>query len=180
MSLRRRSARRPSPTTSCPVLLRYCLPQQGRADAAGRYRRLSCPLPLDIPPVHGHRTRIPTRRSPPCLRRRALLPRWRSRSWPTRSLARLAYCPRLFRHADQPAAYVYNSTKGKRERVGRIMRMHANHRAGDQEVLYAGDIAAMVGLKRHHHRRHPVRRESSDHSGVDGVPGSGYPGGHRA
>ena len=43
-------------------------------------------------------------------------------------------------------SYVYNSTKGKRERIGRILQMHANHR---QEIdkVYAGDIAAAVGLK---------------------------------
>ena len=43
-------------------------------------------------------------------------------------------------------SYVYNSTKGKRERVGRIMLMHANHREEVGEVC-AGDIGAMVGLK---------------------------------
>lgn len=43
-------------------------------------------------------------------------------------------------------SYIYNSTKGKKERVGRILRMHANHREEAQEVR-AGDIAAAVGLK---------------------------------
>ncbi|WP_434510613.1 elongation factor G [Desulfitobacterium sp. AusDCA] len=43
-------------------------------------------------------------------------------------------------------SYVYNSTKGKRERIGRILLMHANHREEIQEV-YSGDIAAAVGLK---------------------------------
>lgn len=43
-------------------------------------------------------------------------------------------------------SYVYNATKGKRERLGRILRMHANHRA-EVEMAYAGDIAAAVGLK---------------------------------
>ena len=42
--------------------------------------------------------------------------------------------------------YVYNSTKGKRERFGRIMQMHANHREEITDV-YAGDIAAAIGLK---------------------------------
>ncbi|AKP45519.1 elongation factor G [Bacillus smithii] len=43
-------------------------------------------------------------------------------------------------------SYVLNSTKNKRERVGRVLQMHANHR---QEIstVYAGDIAAAVGLK---------------------------------
>ena len=43
-------------------------------------------------------------------------------------------------------SYIYNSTKGKRERVGRILRMHANHREEIGEV-YSGDIVAAVGLK---------------------------------
>ncbi|MDH7578947.1 MAG: elongation factor G [Bacillota bacterium] len=43
-------------------------------------------------------------------------------------------------------ATVYNATKGKRERIGRLVRMHANHREDLKEV-HAGDIAAAVGLK---------------------------------
>jgi elongation factor G len=43
-------------------------------------------------------------------------------------------------------SYVYNSTKGKRERIGRILQMHANTRQEISEV-YSGDIAAAVGLK---------------------------------
>jgi len=43
-------------------------------------------------------------------------------------------------------SYVYNSTKDKKERIGRILKMHANKREEIKEV-YAGDIAAAVGLK---------------------------------
>ena len=43
-------------------------------------------------------------------------------------------------------SYVYNATKGKRERVGRILQMHANKREERDEV-FAGDIAAAIGLK---------------------------------
>lgn len=43
-------------------------------------------------------------------------------------------------------SYVYNSTKGKRERIGRILQMHANHREDISEVR-SGDIAAAIGLK---------------------------------
>ncbi len=43
-------------------------------------------------------------------------------------------------------SYVYNSTKGKKERIGRIVLMHANHRE-EIPCAYAGDIAAAVGLK---------------------------------
>ena len=43
-------------------------------------------------------------------------------------------------------SYVYNSTKGKKERIGRILQMHANHRQ-ELDIVYSGDIAAAVGLK---------------------------------
>ncbi|MDI9501335.1 MAG: elongation factor G [Clostridiaceae bacterium] len=43
-------------------------------------------------------------------------------------------------------SYVYNSTKGKRERIGRLLLMHANHRE-DVDTVYSGDIAAVVGFK---------------------------------
>ncbi|MBM6990021.1 MAG: elongation factor G [Mobilibacterium timonense] len=43
-------------------------------------------------------------------------------------------------------SYVYNSVKDKRERIGRILQMHANHRK-EIDKVYAGDIAAAVGLK---------------------------------
>ena len=46
----------------------------------------------------------------------------------------------------QSGSYVQNSTKGKRERVGRILQMHANHREEIDEV-HSGEIAAAVGLK---------------------------------
>ena len=43
-------------------------------------------------------------------------------------------------------SYVFNSTKGKKERIGRILQMHANHRA-ELDTVYSGDIAAAVGFK---------------------------------
>ena len=43
-------------------------------------------------------------------------------------------------------SYVFNSTKGKKERIGRILQMHANNRK-EIDIVYSGDIAAAVGLK---------------------------------
>lgn len=53
---------------------------------------------------------------------------------------------RVYSGTLESGSYVYNATKGKRERIGRILQMHANHR---QEIdkVYSGDIAAAVGLK---------------------------------
>ena len=62
---------------------------------------------------------------------------------------------------------VYNSVKGKNERLGRIMQMHANHRQ-DIDTVYAGDIAACVGVKNTTtgdtlcDPKHPVILESLD------------------
>ncbi|MES2210368.1 MAG: elongation factor G [Chloroflexota bacterium] len=53
---------------------------------------------------------------------------------------------RVYSGTLKAGSYVLNTAKGKRERVGRILQMHANHREEIDEV-YAGDIAAIVGLK---------------------------------
>ncbi|NBI62982.1 elongation factor G [Clostridiales bacterium] len=53
---------------------------------------------------------------------------------------------RVYSGTLQAGSYVYNSTKGKKERIGRILQMHANKREEITEV-YSGDIAAAVGLK---------------------------------
>ncbi|NLY84120.1 MAG: elongation factor G [Acholeplasmataceae bacterium] len=60
-------------------------------------------------------------------------------------VGRLAFF-RVYSGALSSGSYVYNSTKGKRERIGRILQMHANHRE-EIDMAYSGDIAAAVGLK---------------------------------
>ena len=60
-------------------------------------------------------------------------------------VGRLTYF-RVYSGTASSGSYVYNSTKDVRERFGRIMQMHANHRQEIQHV-YSGDIAAAVGLK---------------------------------
>ena len=53
---------------------------------------------------------------------------------------------RVYSGTLESGSYVFNSVKGKKERIGRILQMHANHRE-DIETVYSGDIAAAVGLK---------------------------------
>ena len=53
---------------------------------------------------------------------------------------------RIYSGTVESGSYVYNSTKGKRERIGRILMMHANKRE-EIEKAYAGDIVAIIGLK---------------------------------
>jgi elongation factor G len=60
-------------------------------------------------------------------------------------VGRLTYF-RVYSGKVSAGSYVLNATKNKRERLGRIVRMHANHRA-DIEDVYTGDIAGAVGLK---------------------------------
>ena len=75
---------------------------------------------------------------------------------------------------------VLNSTKNVRERMGRILQMHANHRE-DIETVYSGDIAAAVGLKNTTtgdtlcDEKHPIILESSDHLGGSAVLASKAP-----
>ncbi|WP_322495944.1 elongation factor G [Chloroflexus sp.] len=60
-------------------------------------------------------------------------------------VGKLAYF-RVYAGKIEKGSYVLNSTRGQRERLGRLLRMHANHREDIDEV-YAGEIAAMVGPK---------------------------------
>jgi len=60
-------------------------------------------------------------------------------------VGKLAYF-RVYSGTLEAGSYVYNSTKGKKERIGRILMMHANKRE-EVESVSAGDIAAAVGLK---------------------------------
>lgn len=102
------------------------------------------PSPLDIPPVKGVAVDSDEE-----------LERISSDDEPFSALAfkivtdpyvgKLAYF-RVYSGTLKAGSYVYNSTKGKRERIGRILLMHANKREEVDEV-YAGDIAAAVGLK---------------------------------
>ena len=102
------------------------------------------PSPLDIPPVKGTRPGKDDE-----------IEREASDDAPFSALVfkimadeyvgKLAFM-RVYSGTLKSGSYVYNSVKGKRERIGRILRMHANHREEIDEIR-AGDIAAVVGLK---------------------------------
>ncbi len=53
---------------------------------------------------------------------------------------------RVYSGVLESGSHVYNPVKGRKERVGRILQMHANHRE-DRDAIYAGELAAAVGLK---------------------------------
>ncbi|HPY94806.1 MAG TPA: elongation factor G [Clostridia bacterium] len=103
------------------------------------------PSPLDIPSIQGidpGKNNAPIERHP-------------SDDEPFSALAfKIAVDPfvgklaffRVYSGTVSANTYVYNSTKGKRERFSRILRMHSNHRE-DIESVFTGDIAAAVGLK---------------------------------
>jgi elongation factor G len=103
------------------------------------------PSPMDIPPVRGH---LP-------LHDDTHVERCASDAEPFSALAfkimtdpyvgRLTYF-RVYSGSLKSGSYVYNTTKDRKERIGRLLQMHANKRDEIEEVL-AGDIAAAIGLK---------------------------------
>ncbi|WP_287415260.1 elongation factor G [Thermomicrobium sp.] len=103
------------------------------------------PSPLDIPPVKGTHpvtgeelTREADDEAPFA----ALA--FKIQSDP--HVGRLTYV-RVYSGRLHSSSYVYNSTKGERERISRLLRMHANHRE-EVEWIGAGDICAVIGLKK--------------------------------
>ncbi len=102
------------------------------------------PSPLDVPPVTGTnpKTGEPLERHPNDEEPLSALA-FKIMSDPF--VGKLAFT-RIYSGVMSSGSYIYNPIKGKKERVGRIMRMHANHRK-DLEKAYAGDIIAIVGLK---------------------------------
>ena len=101
------------------------------------------PSPLDVPPVQG----LNPKDGEPITREASDNEPFAALAFKIVSdpyVGKLTYF-RVYSGQLAKGSYVQNSTKGKRERVGRILRMHANHRE-DVERVYAGDIAAAVGI----------------------------------
>ncbi|MGD0219349.1 MAG: elongation factor G [Acidimicrobiales bacterium] len=102
------------------------------------------PSPLDVPATIGHNLRgdeIVSRRAADDEHFSALAFKIQADPF----VGRLTYL-RVYSGSLTKGAAVLNSTKDKRERIGRILEMHANHRE-DRDSIYAGDIVAVVGLK---------------------------------
>jgi len=103
------------------------------------------PSPLDVPPLEGHKpfkedehvVREPDDSQPFA----ALAFKIMSDAY----VGRLTYL-RVYSGVLHSGTHVMNSTKDRKERIGRILQMHANHRE-DKDTAYTGDIVAVVGLK---------------------------------
>jgi elongation factor G len=102
------------------------------------------PSPLDVPPMEGQ---IPGSRDVQVRRADDDEP-FAALAFKVMSdpyVGRLTYF-RVYSGMVRAGAHTYNSTKDRKERIGRILQMHANHRE-DKEAAFAGDIVAAVGLK---------------------------------
>ena len=123
------------------------------------------PSPLDIPPIKGINPKTDEEEERPS-----------DDSAPFSALAfkimtdpyvgRLSFV-RVYSGMLNTGSSVLNSTKGQKERIGRILQMHANHRE-DIETIYSGDIAGVIGLKNSTtgdtlcDEKHPVILESME------------------
>ena len=123
------------------------------------------PSPLDIPPIKGVNPKTDEEEERPS-----------DDSAPFSALAfkimtdpyvgRLSFV-RVYSGTLNTGSSVLNSTKGQKERIGRILQMHANHRE-DIETIYSGDIAGVIGLKNSTtgdtlcDEKHPVILESME------------------
>jgi len=125
----------------CPVLCGSAFRNKGiqrLLDAVVDY----LPSPIDVPPAIGHDLNGEE------------LERYACDDGPTAALAfkvvadkhvgKLIYV-RVYSGKLEAGSYIFNSTEGKQQRLGRLARMHANHRE-DVECLYSGEIGAAIGL----------------------------------
>jgi elongation factor G len=103
------------------------------------------PSPLDLPPTQGHRANHPDdveeRKADDADAFSALAFKIMTDPF----VGKLTYI-RVYSGTLTKGSSILNSTKDKKERVGRILQMHANHRE-DKDAIFAGDIMAVVGLK---------------------------------
>jgi elongation factor G len=103
------------------------------------------PSPLDVPPLEGHK---PFKEDEKVLRKPDDAEPFSALAFKIMSdtyVGRLTYL-RVYSGILRSGSHVSNSTKDRKERIGRILQMHANHRE-DLDAAFTGDIVAVVGLK---------------------------------
>jgi elongation factor G len=103
------------------------------------------PSPLDVPSIHGH---LPYHDEQTVTRETSDEEAFSALAFKIATdpfVGRLTYL-RIYSGSLKAGSYVYNASAGKRERIGRLLQMHANRREERDEV-YAGDICAAIGLK---------------------------------
>jgi elongation factor G len=103
------------------------------------------PSPVDIPPVAGHTPHHGEQKATRCAGDGEPFAALAFKIMTDPFVGRLTFI-RVYSGVLDSGSYVFNSTKDKRERVGRLVQMHANKREEIEEVR-AGDIAAVIGLK---------------------------------
>ncbi len=102
------------------------------------------PSPLDVPPIEGYDPET----SEEVIRKSEEDEPFAALAFKIMSdpyVGKLAFF-RVYSGVLEAGSYVYNSSTNKKERVGRILQMHANHRE-ERDKVYAGDLAAAVGVK---------------------------------
>ncbi len=103
------------------------------------------PSPLDVPPIQGH---LPHHDATHAVRKAADEEPFSALAFKIMTdpyVGKLTFF-RVYSGVLAAGSYIYNSTKDKKERIGRLLQMHANKREEIEEVR-AGDIAAAIGLK---------------------------------
>ncbi|MEX0990769.1 MAG: elongation factor G [Actinomycetota bacterium] len=103
------------------------------------------PSPLDVPPLEGH---LPRNEEKHELRKPEDTEPFAALAFKIMTdpyVGKLTYA-RVYSGTLQSGSHISNSTKDRKERVGRVLQMHANHRE-DLDAAYTGDIVALVGLK---------------------------------
>jgi elongation factor G len=103
------------------------------------------PSPMDVPPIKGHLPQHDETIAERCASDKEPFAALAFKVATDPYVGRLTFF-RVYSGSLKSGSYVYNSTKDKKERVGRLLQMHANKREEIEEVL-AGDIGAAIGLK---------------------------------
>jgi len=103
------------------------------------------PSPLDVPPIEGHIPHHDEEKDTRAAEDDAPFSALAFKIATDPYVGRLTYV-RVYSGSIQAGSYAYNATKDQKERVGRLLQMHANKRE-EREEVYAGDICAVIGLK---------------------------------